>query len=339
MKPSPLIFIALFATAFASCQVSQKTHEEQELLVETTLAKQTDCPKLIRLSGNLEPKETVRLGFMVAGKIDEITPAEGDYVAKGSLLARLESNSYEQGLIMANAQLNQMQDDYTRVSELFNRKSIAESELIKVQNGLKAAQAQAKLQQTQLDDTKLFAPIDGILLKRGVEKGEIIDKGIPLFALANLSEMKVSIAIPEHELHEINLGDTAQIYVAALKKNFEGEISEVGALVDGSTRSYTAKISIDNPNGQLQLGMLADVELSSSSSSKLLTLPANCILKSPSNEYYVYVLDNNRAFRRLVSIGRLINNDLEITSGLQANEQIICSKLSELSNGSLIRIQ
>ncbi|MFV0553182.1 MAG: efflux RND transporter periplasmic adaptor subunit [Mangrovibacterium sp.] len=333
------LFLALITCFSVACKQAPQEKNDEPLAVELINPSATSENKTLNFSGNIEPNETVRLGFMVAGKINHISTHEGEAIEKGKLLASLESESYAHGLTMAQAQERQMQDDFNRVKELYARKSIAESEFIKVQNGLAAATAQAELQQKQLDDTKLYAPISGILLKRGVEKGEVIDKGLPLFAIADVSSVKVAVAVPEHEIHLIKLGHSAQIFVSATQKHFKGEVCEIGALADGATRSYTVKVRVENPNHQLQIGMMADVSLASSQQSALLTLPVHCIQKSASNQYYIYIAENGKAFRKMVSIGEIIGNQIEIIEGVQAHDKVISSRLSEITNQCEVRSQ
>ncbi|MFV0365169.1 MAG: efflux RND transporter periplasmic adaptor subunit [Mangrovibacterium sp.] len=328
--------LAVFVCALASCSQAPSERKESPISVEIIAPMRSSEGKTIKLSGNIEPNETVRMGFLVAGKIEHISTNEGEFIEKGKLLACVESESYTHGLTMARAQEHQMQDDFKRVKELYERKSIAESEYIKVQNGLAAATAQAELQQKQLDDTKLYAPISGILLKRGVEKGEVIDKGLPLFALADVCRVKVAVAVPEQEIALLKLGNAAQVKVPALQKSYAGTICEIGALADGATRSYTVKVAVDNAACELQIGMMADVQLDTELHDSTLSLPVHCIQKSASNEYYIYIAKEGKAFRKLVSINELVGNQLEITEGIQPDDKVISSKLSEINNGTLI---
>ncbi len=337
MKKRNLWIVGLTCSLMA-CSSVESSKEEKAISVQIVEVSNYNSKKFIQVSGNIEANETIRLGFLVAGKINNITTEEGEYISKGKLLASLESDSYELGLSIAKAQLNQMQDDYNRVNELHNRKSIAESEYIKVCNGLQAAKAQADLQEKQVKDTKLYAPISGTLLKRGVEKNEVIDKGLPLFVIADLSKVNVSVAIPESEIHQLSSGDSALVNVPALNKQYLGTINEIGALADGATRSYTVKVNVTNTDGLLQVGMMANIQLASKSSSNCLVLPIHCIAKSASNEYYVYIADNGKAFRKIVSIGKIQNNSIEILNGLSLGDKVISSRLSDLSNSSLITV-
>ncbi len=333
------LWIVCLGCILTACSTTERKKEEQAINVQVVEVSDLNSKRILQLSGNIEPNETIRLGFLVAGRINNITTKEGEYISKGKLLASLESESYNLGLSIAKAQLNQMQDDYNRVKELYNRKSIAESEYIKICNGLQAAKAQADLQEKQVNDTKLYAPISGTLLKRGVEQNELIDKGLPLFVIANLSKVKVSVAIPESEIHHLSIGDSACVNVPAINQKYSGTISEIGALADGTTRSYTVKILLNNTNNTLQVGMMTNVEIQSEDDMDYLSLPVHCILKSPSNEYYVYVAEDNKAFRKIISIGEIRNNHIEIINGLKQSDKVIANHLSELNNGSLITVK
>lgn len=339
MKRKNLLVELSIVFFLCSCHGKNVENKQAPTVVQIVQPTESQQKKTIILSGNIEANETVRLGFMVAGKINYIAKQEGQLIRKGELLASLDSQDYQLGVQMTASKLNQMQDDYNRVKELHERKSISESEFIKVQNGLQATQAQADLQQKQLDDTKIYAPINGVLLKRGVEEGEIIGKGLPLFAISDLSKMKVVVSVPENEVHNFQIGSNAKVYVSALNHSYDGEVCEIGALADGTTRSYTMKIEVDNNDRKLQTGMMANAELQINDKTSHLTLPIHCVQKSASNQYYVYVASGGKSFVKVVSIGDIVGNNIEIISGLREADQVISSKFSELGNGMLISIK
>lgn len=156
----------------------------------------------ISLSGNIEGFKTVRLGFLVAGKIDQIAFNEGDKVPKGHMIASLDPSSYNIAKEMADIQVNQVQDEYNRLKIMHDNNSLSESDFSKITFGLQQAKAQQKLHTKNLADTRLYSPIEGILLKKLAETGEITGVGLPLFVISDIRKIKVSAFIPENELHK-----------------------------------------------------------------------------------------------------------------------------------------
>ena len=343
LKRYRLAVIALAILALNGCQNRKSANEksEQPISVRTQKIGETILENTITLSANMEGNKTVRLGFMVPGKIDYIAAEEGEAVQKGELLASLEQESYRIALEMADAQLDQAQDDYKRLNELHKRNSLSESDYSKITNSLRVARAQQHLQAKNLADTRLLSPIKGVLLKKGTEVGEIIDKGLPLFVISDIYTMKANASIPEAELHRIKIGDKASVYLAALDSTVNGKILEIGTLADAATRTFSIKVELNNPDLLIRPGMTAEVKLQTNTRSTVISIPAEAILHDGDNSSYVYVVDTTagKAFKRMVSLGEIRQNNIQITSGLNENDLLVVAGQFKLHNGSAISIK
>ncbi len=117
----------------------------------------------VSVSGNVEGNKTVRLGFMVGGKLKYVAGEEGAVLKRGQLLASLDPDTYKFAGEMADANLAQTRDEYKRLQALHESRSVSESDFAKAANALKAARAQQGLQARNLSETKLFSPIAGVL--------------------------------------------------------------------------------------------------------------------------------------------------------------------------------
>lgn len=335
--------LLITALGLASCK-NDDTHEQSEaqvFMVGTQKVEAIPTSKQLKVSGNVEGNKTVRSGFLVAGKINYIAAQEGETIEKGELLASLDPESYEIALEMADANLAQMQDDYNRIKELYERNSVTESDYVKITNGLRAAKAQRRLQAKNLEDTKLYSPIKGVMLKRGVEEGEIIDQGMPVFGISDIYKVKVIASVPEMELSYVKIGKKAKVYVPSLDSIFAGEIIEIGTLAEATTRTFNVKIELNNPNLLIRPGMTAEINIPTDEVKSQISLPANAILHDANNASYVYVADTSKekAFKRTVSLGRIMADNIQIISGLNLNDIIIVSGQHKLSNGASIKVK
>jgi RND family efflux transporter MFP subunit len=301
----------------------------------------TTSDKKLFVSGNIEGNKTVRLGFMVAGRINFIAAEEGQKVQDGQVLASLDPESYIIAKDMADANLDQTQDEYNRLSKMYATKSISESDYSKINTALKVAKSQQQLQAKNLKETKLYAPISGILLKKFTEKGEIIGVGLPLFVVSDIRTVKVNASIPESELRNLHIGNTAIVNVSSLDKDFSGKITEIGSLAEATTRTFAVKIELKNPDFQIRPGMTAEIQIKTKRSENYIAIPADVVLHDVDNSSYVYVADIAKkiAIKRIVSLGSIIDNDVKVISGLNAGEQLIVVGQSKLSNGTAIVIK
>ena len=335
--------LVVAALAFYGCKSGGKNQlaKDNPQVVEVFQVSPVGVTREINFSGNIEGNTTVRLGFMVAGKVNRVAFEEGDHVHAGDMLASIDPESYQIAKVMADAKVDQTQDDYDRLSELYKRNSLSESDMVKITMALRAAKAEQQLQAKNLRDSKLNSPIDGILLQKKVEEGEIIDQGLPLFAVSDISKVKVNGAVPQMELRYIEMGSEAAVYVASVDSTFTGKVIEIGTLADAATRTFPVKIELDNPDLLIRPGMTAEISIETGKESEHIAIPAGCILRDLDNSSYVFVADTlkQKAFKRLVSVGEIIGNEIEITSGLSTDDLVITTGLSKLNSGSSIAIK
>jgi RND family efflux transporter MFP subunit len=343
MTHKPTYFILLTFLLLSGCQAKKGNQETTEPAVPvlTSRVTRSSFTKEISLSGNIEGIKTVRLGFLVAGKIDFIAINEGQLITRNQLLASLDPTNYAIAKEMADIQANQVQDEYDRLKLMHDNNSLSESDFAKITFGLQQARAQQKLHTKNLSDTRLYSPINGVLLKKLAETGEITGAGIPLFVVSDIRKIKVNAYIPENELHNIRIGQTAKVEVTSIDKTCEGKIIEVGSAADPASRAFSLKIEVDNPDMFIRPGMIAEVRVLSGTNEEYLAVPPVAIQHDFNDQSFVYVVDTskNKAFRRNVSLGKLISDRIGITSGLNENEIVVTGGQQKLIDGSSVLVQ
>ncbi len=104
-------------------------------------------------------------------------------------------------------------------------------------------------------------PLNGVLLKRNAEVGEIINSGMPLFVVSDIYTVKINASVPESELHYLQIGNQAEVYVSSLASRFEGKVTEIGSAADATTRTFSVKIELKNPRLLLKQGMTAEIQI------------------------------------------------------------------------------
>ncbi|MCX6335432.1 MAG: efflux RND transporter periplasmic adaptor subunit [Bacteroidia bacterium] len=334
---SLLVLILILATGCRT-KKAQSEAPETAITVLTGSVSKISSSDEISLSGNIEGSKTVRLGFMVAGKINFIALYEGQTVSKGQMISSLDPGSYIIAREMADIQVNQVQDEYNRLKAMYDNKSLSESDFSKITYGLQLAKAQQKLHTRNLADTKLYSPIEGVMLKKLAEVGEITGVGLPLFVISDIRKIKVSAFIPESELHKIKTGQKAEVQISSLSDKYNGKITEVGSAADAASRAFSVKIEIDNPQLVIRPGMIAEVKIIPEKINEVLAIPVGSVLHDYNNQSFVFVVDTakNKVSRRNVIPGKLINDKIEIISGLIEKEIIVTGGNQKLAEGSLI---
>jgi len=334
-----LLSAIIVLTGCSSKHISSESNESV-IPVVTQVVKRVSVKNEISVSGNIEGSKTVKLGFLVSGRISYIAADEGSLISSGQLLAGLDPENYSIAKEIAEANLDQVQDEYDRLSIMHQRGSVSDGDFSKISNGLRQAKAQLKLQIKNLSDTKLYCPFNGVLLKKGTEVGEIIGTGVPLFVVSDISTVKVNAAVPETELNKINKGDEAKVYISSLDNAFTGRVIEIGSLADAATRTFPVKIEINNPGLRIRPGMTAEVKFISYDKVQVIAISGDAVLHESDNSSYVYIVDvsQNMAFKRIVTVGKVTGNNIEIISGINENELVVVGGQFKLKNGSIVSI-
>jgi len=340
----PLFYPVVVALMFLLSCKSKKAHSsEMDVLPIAVKAENVQLTPMINevsVSGNIEGNTTVKLGFMIAGKINFVSNKEGENISQGQLIASLDPTNYSIAKGLADVQVNTATDEFNRSQIIHDRGSLSESDFSKASFSLQQAKLQQQLQQKYLSDTKLNSPISGVLLKRDAEVGEIVGIGSPLFTVADIRKVKMLAYVPEGELHEIKIGQSANVIISSLDKTFTGKVTEVGSTAEATSRAFTIKIEIENPGLLIRPGMIAEARIATNNKRQAILIPAECILQDLSNQSFVFVVDKaqNKAFKRRISFGNMIDNRIIVVSGLTENELVVTGGQKNLTDGALISI-
>lgn len=239
--------------------------------------------KKIKVSGNIEARY-VRVSFRIPGKISELLSDEGKFVKAGEVVARLEKDELTKIKAEAAASLKaalytyqRARDDYQRLENLFKAGSIsaqkrdtAKTNANATKATLKAQRASLDLAQTRLGFAELKSPIDGFIIVKSAEEGEIVLGGGTVFSVANLRDIWLTAYINEMDLAKVKLNQEAEIRIDTYpNKIYKGRISFISQEAEFTPKQiqtfeervklvYRIKISVDNPNLELKPGMPAD---------------------------------------------------------------------------------
>jgi RND family efflux transporter MFP subunit len=319
--------------------------------VVTTLAVQT--PVMVRsaalvpvnrtvsVSGTITADKTSPLSFQVPGKVNRLFVDEGDHVKTGTLLATVDPADYTNGLDIAEATLARARDAYNRYEPLYREGAFTEKNLIELKTGLAQATAGRNIARKALADTRLYAPMPGIIGTKSIELGQMVSPQMAALTIVKTDVVFARVSVPETEIGQIAMGQNAEVVISALDgQRFTGRVSMIGAEADERTRTYAVKIRVPNPGGVLKPGMIARTEISTGKAVKVLTVPGHAIVRDADNLTYVFVADAGKgmAQRRRVIPGAPFRNEIEIRSGLTPDDAVIVSGQHKLADGSPITL-
>jgi HlyD family secretion protein len=292
-KKRSVIAVALVAlVAIVGMLVYRAAYAKQAPQYRYVQVERGDMQSTVSATGTLGAVSTVSVGTQVSGQVADLLVDYNDHVRKGQLLARIDPTLAQQGVTDAEANLAkvraqalQASRDEARNRQLANDGLIAKSALELSQSSSVVAGADVRSAQVAVDRAKqnlaytnIYAPIDGVVVDRNVNKGQTVAASLSapqLFLIANdLSQMQILAQVGESDIAQIKEGQPAQFTVQALQgQTFKGTVQQVrlqSATTDNVV-NYTVVVSVSNPENKLLPGMTARVNF--------LTKSANNVLK------------------------------------------------------------
>lgn len=334
--------LLLMVTLIAGCSTkADKKPQSDPVKVKTIRIQKDPLPQQLSYSGTIEPDNAADIGFAVAGTVNNISVQEGDHVQQGQLLASIDATEYNNALAIANASLEQAEDMYKRLNELYQKGSLPAKDYIEIKSRVAQAQANKSINAKHIADSKLYAPISGIITARKIEKGSTAAPGIPAFTIIKTDIVTAKITVPESEIGTIRNGMDTKVYIATLEDTLHGKIAIINPQADAVSRTYTIKIKLANSNNRLLPGMLTNVFINTGKTTNTISIPATAIVRDADDLTYVYITnEQHKAIRKRVTAGMLTgSNDVVITSGLQEGDQLITNGQSHLKDGSAVTVE
>lgn len=336
-----LSVFTLLAGLLLACGKEEKKQkqEPQAVKVSVQAISATTQEEALRYSGSIEAENSVQIGFSVPGTVSAVLVNEGQHVDAGQLVATIDPTEYDNALLIANAGLEQAEDMFTRLEGLYKKGSLPAKDYIDIKSKLAQARANKNLAAKRVKDTKLHAPMSGIVTSKVIEKGATAAPGAPAFTIINTAKVYARVSVPESEIGKLSKGQQAEVTVATLDTRLKGKIAIINPMADAATKSYSVKIQLENSNGKLLPGMIADASIATGQQVGSITIPAKAVVRDADDITYVFVTTkDNKVLRKRITPGGFSGSDIVIKEGLAAGEQVVVSGQTKLKDGALVSL-
>lgn len=203
-----------------------------------------------------------------------------------------------------------------KYKEALDAKETAEAQL-------RQAGAALELAQSQLSDTVIHSPIDGTVVKQIFEVGETIAPGYPAFVLGRLDTLEVEVGVPDNLIDNIKVGQKVKLFIYGIDKELEGVISNIDATADLETRTFGVKIDIDNKDGDIKPGMIANVVINMDKVTTIIVPIDSVVEDANKSTIFVYDENSNTVSKREVKVGAVFGDHIQIVEGLKDGELVV----------------
>ena len=292
----------------------------------------------IKLPGYVEPAENLIVKTEVSGQIVQILTKEGAHVKQDQVLAQLDDRDYKSRLARIEANHRLAKLEYDRIYSLDKKKITAASKLDEIEarlNDVSAQQAEAEL---ALSRTRILAPIEGQINEIIAKQGSFLGVGDPVAQILRVSDVKVTVGIPESDVASfLDLNEATVVIDALDKMRVTGKKIFLSLQPRNLARLFELELKIPNPDGLILPGMFASVELVRDVHEKALVIPLYAVINQ-GDERFVYIEDKGLAKKTPVDLGQLVDWQVHITSGISANDKVIVVGHRLLNDGQPIEV-
>jgi len=291
-------------------------------------------------NGVVEAIKEAYISPEINGQIEEVFVEEGDYVKQDQLLARLDTKLTDNTIEEVETALELATTVFEKQKELWDKKIGSEIQFLQAKNNKESLESKLETLNTQKGLANIKSPINGIVDKIFLKKGEIVMPGQQYMQVVNLDELYVNV-------------DVSEAYLPAIKKNdpvilsfptYPGEeekvmIHRIGNIIEPDNRTFLVQLKINNPGKKYKPNMVAIIQINDFSTDSAIIVPS-LIIKEDLVGKYVYLVSvqngQTTAKKRYIEPGRSYNENTRILSGLNPGDQIIINGFDLVSDGKPI---
>ncbi|HTC45697.1 MAG TPA: efflux RND transporter periplasmic adaptor subunit [Candidatus Aquilonibacter sp.] len=270
----------------------------------------------------------------------EIVSAESTYSAVHAEYTRLEAASKERPGLIAEQELD---DARAKDQQAAAQVGVAKASLDAMQQQLGVSRATSSRFETMSKYEQIVAPFTGVVTKRYADTGTLIQAGqdnntntLPVVQVAQSDLLRLRMPVPESDVPYIQVGGDVQVKVNATGHTFTGKIIRFSRALDTNTRTMLTEVDVPNRDLSLSPGMYAETTIQLLQKNNALILPGQAVVQSGEQSYVLVVDATNHVEKRNVTLGIQTSNRVEITSGLQAGDNVIASGQTGYQPGEVV---
>lgn len=338
-----LAMLGIIATIFFLTKENPSAHaENSESRVSKGTSVRLDTARVkgsretLSLIGTVQAKHEVAVISETQGRVVKVFVEVGDQVRAGSTLVKIDAALKAATLSAASANYEKAKKDLDRFNKLLAEKNASETDVETARLTFKSAEAQYLIAKRELENASLTSPISGVVADRSVGFGTMVQPGSPVATVVDLSALKITVPVSEHDVFALRTGDTATVFTDAYPEvRFTARVKSIGSKGDAA-RAYPVELTMDNsPTHPLKAGQSARITFSISHAAAL-RIPRAALLGSVLSPV-VFVAENGIARKRTLTVGKEHGTDIDVLTGLSAGDAVIVAGQFFLQDGAAIQ--
>jgi RND family efflux transporter MFP subunit len=341
----------------ADARLSEWTETQAVPMVSVATPDLRGKSTTIELPGRLEAYSQAQMFARVSGYIKDWKVDIGAPVKAGQLLAEIDAPDLDQQIMQAQADVTSAQANATLAKAMLERgQSLIESGAVSKQTlEQRAADAEnrqglVKSAQANLDRLRVLekykritAPFDGLVTARATDIGALINAGASggpaLFVISDTKRLRAYVNVPQNVVPSIKVGTQAQLTVPEYPgRDFAATVEASAQSVDAASGTTRMLLVIDNASGALMTGAFANVRLQLAGPDKAINVPATALIFDQEGLHVATVGADSRIVLKTVTISRDLGREIEIGSGLKADDRVVANPPDGIASGDLVHV-
>ena len=300
--------------------------------VKTQQVFEREVEQIETFTATVEAEVKNNISPMMSLRIKQVLVEVGDNVKKGQILARLDATNLEQArLKMVNDSI-----EFARIDQLYQVGGISKSNW----DAMKMASTVSKSNyKNLLENTILRSPVNGIVTARNYDAGDMYAMAAPVYVVEQITPVKLKVNVSEKLFTQIKKGMEVDVKLDVYgEETFKGKVSLVYPTIDAGTRTFPVEITIANANQRVRPGMFARVTFSYGTANHVVVPDQAVVKQTGSGDRYVYVYNNGTIEFKKVELGRRMDTEYELISGVASGDNVVTEGHSRVVNGGKAEI-
>lgn len=345
--------VLALSAALAGCSTeapAKSSQGQRPVPVRVSAVEERPVARVVKATGRLGYGNEVRLGFKVGGVVAAVAVHEGERVERGQLLARLDPGEIDAALRQARSARDKARRDLRRARRLHREDAVSGEVLQNARTAAQMTSASAAAARFNRRTSEIRAPVDGVVLSRRVEPGEVVPPGAPVVVLGAVRSDRAApaagrvarVGVTDRDVARVAVGDAAWLELDALPGLLvAGRVREVAPSASPGTGLIEVEVEIlGDETAALASGLVVRATLEPKEAERHKLVPLSALVEADGRRAFVYAVtaDRRRAARRAVDIAFLAGEQAAIATGLDGVNEVVTQGAAYLHGDRPIQI-
>jgi len=289
----------------------------------------------LEIQGKVDAEQNVSVNPEAQGIITAVYVNIGQTVNKGQVLAQIDDNVLRESMAQLQTQLDLATNLYNRQKNLWDQKIGTEVQYLSAKTQKEGLERQMNVLRTQQAMYKIKSPISGTIEQMDLKVGGVAMPGMNAIRVVNASNLKAKALVAESYLGKVGQGDDVRVIFPDLADSLNTRVSFASKVIDPASRSFNVEVKLPSST-KYRANMIAILKVVDYRNNNAIAIPVNVIQRTE-NGAFVWIAENGKAKRTVITAGRTIDGKTEVLSGLKAGDQLIVTGMDNLTEGDPVK--